>query len=67
LNNIQKSYENLAGLSIMHSKATTKTGKLDLVIASSFARQPGVEYNFSHEDRDSNKHILSTGMSIKKG
>lgn len=51
----------------MHSKATTKTGKLDLVIASSFARQPGVEYNFSHEDRDSNKHILSTGMSIKKG
>ena len=44
LNDVQKSYENLAGLGIMHSKATTKTGKMDLVIASSFAKQSGVDY-----------------------
>lgn len=48
LNDIQKSYENLAGLGIIHTKATTKTGKLDLVIASSFTQQEGTEYNFSH-------------------
>lgn len=39
LNDIQKHYETIDSkmrFDIMHTKATTKTGKLDLVIASSF-------------------------------
>jgi nitrate reductase NapAB chaperone NapD len=67
LNDIQKSYENLAGLSIMHTKATTKTGKLELVIASSFTKQEGTDYTFSHEDWDSNNHFMRTSINITKG
>ncbi len=40
LNNVQKSYEDIdtdnEAISIVHSKGTTKSGKLDICMASSF-------------------------------
>lgn len=71
LNNIQKSYENLENeklFSIMHTKATSKTGNLDLVIASSYLVEDGTDYKIIlHEDWDSNYHRLKTRASIVKG
>lgn len=70
LNNIQKSYENIDShllFSILHTKATTKTGNLDLVIASSFMQQDEGSFNFIHEDWDSNTHLLKVKLKATKG
>jgi len=50
----------------MHTKATTKSGKLDLVIASSFMPS-NITYNFIHEDWDSNMHLLKVKIQAIKG
>jgi protein-glucosylgalactosylhydroxylysine glucosidase len=70
LNDIEKRYENLEReqlFSIMHTKATTKTGKMDLVIASSFVGDKWAEYKIIHEDSDSNRHQLKTKFNVTKG
>lgn len=51
----------------MHTKATTKTGKLDLVIASSFMDIENSNFKFTHEDWDSNNHLLKTRVKATKG
>lgn len=51
----------------MHTKATTKTGKMDLIVASSFLQDDDQDYKYTHEDRDSNKHILKTRINVTKG
>lgn len=51
----------------MHTKATTKTGNLDLVIASSFLiTRDGYDYDLMHEDWDSNMHFLKFKRNISK-
>jgi trehalose/maltose hydrolase-like predicted phosphorylase len=52
--------------SILHTRATTKSGKLDLVIASSFMPS-NISYNFIHEDQDSNMHLLKVKIQATKG
>ena len=51
----------------MHTKATTKTGKLDLVIASSFMLDQNLKYSLMHEDWDSNLHYLKLKLNVTKG
>lgn len=51
----------------MHTKATTKTGNLELVIASSYVQSDSTDYKFTHEDLDSNRHLLKTRINITKG
>jgi len=53
--------------SIMHTKATTKSGKLDLVIASSFMPQTNQTLAFIHEDWDSNTHLIKVKLNAKRG
>ena len=56
LNNIQKQFETIDSyikFDIMHTKATTKSGKLDLIIASSFIIPAGSSFVLMHEDWDS--------------
>lgn len=52
---------------IMHTKATTKSGKLDLVIASSFMGNEGRGYDLMHEDWDYNLHYLKLRVNATKG
>ena len=52
---------------IMHTKATTKIGKLDLVIASSFMGNTGESFDLMHEDWDSNMHFLKLKVNVTKG
>jgi hypothetical protein len=51
----------------MHTKATTKTGNLDLVIASSYMIEEGQKYDLMHEDWDSNLHYLKLKVNVTKG
>ncbi len=70
LNNVQKYYENIDSnvrYDIMHTKATTKTGNLELVIASSFMSSTGQSFNLYHEDWDSNMHFLKLKQNVTKG
>ncbi len=51
----------------MHTKATSKTGKLDLVIASSYLMSDDGDYKYIHDDSDSNRHVLRTRVNLTKG
>ena len=66
LNNIQKSYETIDShiqFNIMHTRATTKTGKLDLVVASSFVlRRKGAVLSMYH----SGTNIMDNVLHIHK-